>query len=110
MNAKCSGLVCRDCGTKLAESEFSLTCPKCGAPMRVEFPAESIREALKDGMPAYDARSYLHQWRSILPISDDSLIDRVSLGETETPLLPQDWPKTLLRRLLRLSKRLRPAL
>ena len=87
MNARCSALVCRDCGTTLAESEFSLTCPKCGAPLRVEFQAESIREALKHGMPAYDARSYLYQWRSILPISDETLIDRVSLGETETPLL-----------------------
>ena len=87
MNAKCSGLVCRDCGTTLPESEFSLSCPKCGAPMRVVIPVEVIREALKDGMPACDSRSYLYQWRSILPISDESLIARVTLGETETPLL-----------------------
>ena len=87
MNAECIGLVCRDCGTKIAESEFSLTCPSCGAPMRVEFAAGAIRKALQDGMPPYDDRSYLYQWRSILPLSDESLIDRVSLGETETPLL-----------------------
>lgn len=87
MNAECTGLVCRDCGTRIAESEFSLTCPSCGAPMRVSFTADSIREALKDGMPSYNSQSYLRQWRSILPISDESLIDRVSLGETETPLL-----------------------
>lgn len=35
-----------------------------------------------------EGRSFLRQWRSILPISDESLIDRVSLGEAETPLLP----------------------
>ena len=87
MNAECTGLVCRDCGTKIAESEFSLACPTCGAPMRVSFTADSIREALKDGMPSYNSQSYLYQWRAILPISDESLIDRVSLGETETPLL-----------------------
>ena len=87
MNAECIGLVCRDCGTKIAESEFSLTCPSCGAPMRVEFAAGALRKALQDGMPPYDDRSYLYQWRSILPLSDESLIDRVSLGETETPLL-----------------------
>lgn len=87
MNAECTGLVCRDCGTRIAESEFSLACPTCGAPMRVSFTADSIREALKNGMPTRDSRSYLYQWRSILPISDESLIDRVSLGETETPLL-----------------------
>lgn len=87
MNAECIGLVCRDCGKKITESEFSLTCPSCGAPMRVTFAEGSIGKALKDGMPAYDDRSYLYQWRSILPIRDESLISRVSLGETETPLL-----------------------
>ena len=46
MNAKCIGLVCRDCGTRIAESEFSLACPKCGAPMRVIFDPESLKEAL----------------------------------------------------------------
>lgn len=87
MDTQCAGLVCRDCGKRIAESEFSLACPVCGAPMRVDFAADSIRAALKEGMPPYDGRSYLYQWRSILPISDESLIDRVSLGETETPLL-----------------------
>ena len=51
MNAECIGLVCRDCGTKNAESEFSLTCPSCGAPKRVEFAAGALRKALQDGMP-----------------------------------------------------------
>lgn len=87
MNAECTGLVCRDCGTRIAESDFSLTCPKCGAPMRVDFAPGAIREALKGGLPAYDGRSYMYQWRSILPISDESLIDRVSLGGTEASLL-----------------------
>ncbi|WP_418765150.1 threonine synthase [Mailhella sp.] len=87
MNAQCIGLVCRDCGTRVTESEFSLSCPKCGAPMRVEFAPGSIREALKNGLPEYDGRSYLRQWRCVLPISDESLIDRVTLGETETSLL-----------------------
>lgn len=40
------------------------------------------------GAAAPEGRSFLRQWRSILPISDESLIDRVSLGEAETPLLP----------------------
>lgn len=87
MNAECVGLVCRDCGTRISESEFSLSCPKCGAPMRVEFAPGSIREALKNGLPGYDGRSYLYQWRSILPISDESLIEKVTLGGTEASLL-----------------------
>lgn len=87
MNAECTGLVCRDCGTRIAESEFSAACPKCGAPMRVVFAAGAVKEALKHGMPPHDGRSYLYQWRAILPIQDEALIDRVSLGEIETPLL-----------------------
>lgn len=87
MNAVCTGLVCRDCGIRIPESEFSLVCPKCGAPMRVTFDPDTLRESLKDGLPDYDGRSYLYQWRSVLPISDESLIEKVTLGETETPLL-----------------------
>jgi len=71
----------------IAESEFSLTCPKCGAPMRVAFDPDSLKEALKDGLPGYDGRSFLYQWRSILPISDESLIEKVDLGGTEASLL-----------------------
>ena len=56
--------------------------------MRVMFSEASLRQALSAGLPAPEGRSFLRQWRSILPISDASLIDRVSLGEAETPLLP----------------------
>ena len=88
MYAECLGLVCRSCGKRVPEAECALSCPDCGAPMRVTFSEESLRRALRGGLPAPEGRSFLRQWRSVLPIADESLIDRVSLGETETPLLP----------------------
>lgn len=88
MHTECLGLVCRECGKRIPEAECALSCPDCGAPMRVMFSEASLRQALSAGLPASEGRSFLRQWRSILPISDESLIDRVSLGEAETPLLP----------------------
>ena len=93
MHTECLGLVCRECGKRIPEAECALSCPDCGAPMRVMFSEASLRQALSAGLPAPEGRSFLRQWRSILPISDASLIDRVSLGEAETPLLPL-WCKT----------------
>lgn len=87
MHAECLGLVCRTCGKRVSEAECALSCPDCGAPMRVTFSEDSLRRVLSKGLPAPDGRSFLHQWRSILPIADESLIGRVSLGEAETPLL-----------------------
>ncbi len=87
MNAECLGLVCRDCGTQISEAEFKGKCPKCGAAMRVVFEPSSLKKALAGGFPAYSGKSYLWQWRSILPIADEANIDRVSLGGIETPLL-----------------------
>ena len=88
MHTECLGLVCRECGKRIPEAECALSCPDCGAPMRVMFSEASLRQALSAELPAPEGRSFLRQWRSILPISDESLIDRVSLGEAETPLLP----------------------
>ncbi|MBD5538380.1 MAG: threonine synthase [Desulfovibrio sp.] len=88
MQAPCLGLVCRECGKLVPEAKFVLTCPDCGAPMRVVFDPAGLARALADGLPAPAGRSALHQWRNILPISDMALIPRVSLGEGETQLLP----------------------
>lgn len=80
-------LRCRKCGQTLDEAQCALVCPLCGAPMRVLPDPAALRAYVEKGLPASDGRSILHQWRSILPIADAALIDRVSLGETEAPLL-----------------------
>lgn len=88
METKCIGLICRDCGYLTPENDFALRCPICGAPMRVIFSPAYLKKALAHGLPHLNGECVLRQWLSVLPIDDPALIDRVSLGEQETPLLP----------------------
>ncbi len=88
MQAECQGLVCRKCGKSVPESMHVLSCPECGGAMRVTFTPESLRRVLAGGLPSPNGASLLRQWLPVLPIGDASLIERVSLGEVETPLLP----------------------
>lgn len=55
---KVIGLRCRECGALYPEESFCLTCPDCGGTMRVEMSIDHIGEALKDGYPAFDDRSF----------------------------------------------------
>lgn len=80
-------IFCRKCGHTLPQEKFSFTCPECGAPMRVTPPKTAWESIAKHGLPAPDGRSFLHQWRALLPIADPALIDAISLGEHESPLL-----------------------
>lgn len=52
MHAECLGLVCRTCGKRVPEAECALSCPDCGAPMRVTFSEDSLRRVLSEGLPA----------------------------------------------------------
>ncbi len=83
------GLRCRDCGALVPEKEFSLTCARCAAPLRVVFSVEALKKELRGGFPADDG-SFLRQWLRFLPISRPELIEKVSLGENEAPLLPSN--------------------
>ena len=51
MHTECLGLVCRECGKRIPEAECALSCPDCGAPMRVMFSEASLRQALSAGCP-----------------------------------------------------------
>ncbi len=87
MQAQCLGLKCRVCGNSVPESARNLSCPGCGGAMRVTFDKESLARTLASGLPWPVDGSLLKQWMPILPIDDAALIDRVSLGEQESPLL-----------------------
>lgn len=87
MQAQCAGLQCRECG-KIFPQGAILKCPECDSPLRVLFEPTSLKTALKNGLPAASGQSYLRRWHDILPIAGEALIDRVSLGETQTALLP----------------------
>lgn len=86
MQAKCAGLQCRECGKIFPQSAI-LKCPECNSPLRVLFEPASLKKALEKGLPQPAGQSCLRHWRDILPIEDEALIDRVSLGETQTALL-----------------------
>ena len=58
MHTECLGLVCRECGKRIPEAECALSCPDCGAPMRVMFSEASFRQALSAGLPAPEGRSF----------------------------------------------------
>ena len=81
------GLVCRSCQHLWSEREFQLTCPICLRPLEVAYDLEELKLLLGRGWPSPSAVSILHQWREILPIDRPELVDQVTLGETQTPLV-----------------------
>ncbi len=81
------GFVCRSCQRLWSEQEFQLTCPTCRRPLEVAYDLEALKRALGRGWPSASAGSILHQWREILPIDRPELVDQVTLGEAQTPLI-----------------------
>lgn len=79
-------LECRSCGKEYPGLEKMQKCPACGAPLWIKPDISDIKAAFAHGMPK-PQDSFLRQWKDILPIDDESLIDKVCLGETESPLL-----------------------
>lgn len=81
------GLVCRSCQHLWPERESQLTCPICLRPLEIAYDLEELKLLLGRGWPSPSAVSILHQWREILPIDRPELVDQVTLGETQTPLV-----------------------
>lgn len=79
-------LECRKCGAKFPEADRHVKCPVCGGRLRVKPDLEDIKKTFSQGLPSPEA-SFLDQWKAILPIGDESLVEEVALGEGETPLL-----------------------
>ena len=81
------GLYCRTCQTTISESHFRMTCVDCGNPLEIRYDLEKVKIALADRNPEGASESSLMLWRDILPIGRSELIERVSIGETQTPLV-----------------------
>jgi threonine synthase len=81
------GLVCRSCQNLWAEQEFQLACPTCRRPLEVAYDLQALKRTLGRGWPSASAGSILHQWREFLPIDRPDLVDQVTLGEGQTPLI-----------------------
>jgi threonine synthase len=82
-----TGLYCATCDTTIPESEFQMKCRQCGNPLEVRYDLEKLKTALLNRKPAGLAESALMMWKDILPIDDPALIERVSIGEAQTPLV-----------------------
>ena len=80
-------LECRVCGKTFDEYEKQMSCPDCGEPLWVRYDYDALRRAITPEMPGMQD-SFLRQWKELLPLEHEELIDQISLGETESPLLP----------------------
>jgi len=81
------GLVCRTCNRIIPESDFRMVCGTCRTPLEVGYDMEKLKQALQKRTPVDSATSLLESWRGILPIDRPELIERVCIGETQTPLV-----------------------
>lgn len=79
-------LECRICGDTFSENEKIMACPKCEAPLWIKYDPEKMRAAIYPSMPA-PSDTFLRQWKDLLPLENEGLIDKISLGENESPLL-----------------------
>jgi threonine synthase len=84
------GLKCLGCGGIYPHTEFRYTCPKCGGFLDVQYDYDAIAEAVDTEKLRYRSPLILKRWLEFLPIEKPSLIDTVSLGESETPLIRCD--------------------
>jgi threonine synthase len=80
-------LVCVSCGKTYDAGEFRYLCPACNGFLDVEFDTSAIRANVRrediDSRPL----GVMQRWREFLPIEKTELIDRVTIGESVTPLV-----------------------
>lgn len=82
-----TGLFCLSCGKMVPESKLRLKCPSCKGILEVRYDLKRMKKSLMSRPPKTGTGSILKQWIDVLPINDAHLIDKVSLGEQQTPLV-----------------------
>jgi threonine synthase len=85
------GLFCEHCGLDKPESQFRIRCKTCGRLLKVRYDLNLMKKALSEKSPWNWSGSILKQWMEILPIDNAGLIDKVSLGEEQTPLVRSSY-------------------
>jgi threonine synthase len=77
-------IICPECGTTFAASSIQTYCHSCNSPLFVTYPLADLKNTLT--RQAISARPRgLWRWHELLPVC--SPINRISLGEGDTPLL-----------------------
>ena len=81
------GLYCSACNHLIPESRFRESCVSCGRPLEFKYDLKRMNAALENRTVSGVCESILKLWQDILPIDRPEYIDRVSIGETQTPLV-----------------------
>ena len=83
-----TGFRCTKCGAKYPISKMYYRCEECGDYLEIayEFPKD-ITNRIKTTCKTERCEPILRRWEAVLPIEMSGLIEKVTLGEKETPLL-----------------------
>jgi len=79
---------CIECGKTYDISIMRYLCDKCKAYLEItyDFPAD-IRRRIETAARLCQREPILRRWQDVLPLKNSDLIDIVSIGERETPLM-----------------------
>lgn len=78
-------LLCSACGRSYNPREIQTYCQDCQAPLLAEYDLEAARSKLDRDEFIRRPRG-MWRWHELMPVYEE--IDRISLGEGDTPLLP----------------------
>ncbi len=83
-----ASLRCLDCGATYPAGVFRCRCDACGGYLGATYDYDQMKHAVhRTDFRSTASSSPLQRWLPFLPIERPDLIDSVSLGERETPLL-----------------------
>lgn len=80
-------LHCTNCNTVVEDSDLKMVCDDCSHPLSIKYNLNEMEKALKLKKRVSTSESFLEYWKDILPLKKPELINKISLGETTTPLV-----------------------
>lgn len=83
-------LTCVNCGQAHSANEFRYLCTACNGFLDVQLDIEAIRKRLKRSDIDSRPPGVMQRWLEFLPIEKPDLIERVSIGESVTPLVKSE--------------------
>jgi threonine synthase len=82
------GFRCVDCGAEHARQTPVGLCPSCNGILLAAYDLPALRKQVSRTTFERRAPRLLARWAELMPFTDPRSMERASLGETETPLLP----------------------
>lgn len=80
-------LKCKNCKKEYPATKLRYLCDDCGDFLEVTYNIEKMKQDLDRDKITQMSADIMTKWVNFLPIEDTSLIKKVSLGESETPLI-----------------------